>query len=184
MEATNLDVRFMNKLDTLEQAEKSACNNYFTKRDAIKRVLDVLREKRVLKRSPFGNANGKVLFVVDFDKTSDPCIATIKKYYEINNLDIYSSYFTQFNKTDSAKLNFGVLKKELEIIKPHRVIFITDVEMPPIEGSVSMPRRELEEILKYAKIKDEATDEQKIAIARYKKKLNSVMEFAILGKNN
>lgn len=177
-----IDVRFMNKLDTMEQSEKTACYNYFTKRDAVKRVLDVLREKKVLKRSPFGNANGKVLFVVDFDKTNDPCIEIIKKYYEINNLDIYSSYFTQFNKTDSAKLNFGVLKKELEIIKPQRVIFITDIEMPNIEGSVSIPRRELEEILKYGKIKDSATDEQKIAVARYKKKLHKVMEFAILGR--
>lgn len=178
----NLDVRFMNKLNTLEHSEKVACNNYFTKAEAIEKILEVLRTKNVLKRTPFGNPNAKVLFVVDFDKTNEPCIEIIKKYYQVNNLDIYSSYFTQFNKTDSPKLNFGIIKKELEIIQPHRVIFITDVQMPEIEGSMSLSRSELEEVLGYSKIKDIATPEQTERAKLAKKKLHDTMVFAIMGK--
>lgn len=179
---TDLDVRFMNKLDTLDKTEKAICNNYFTKKEAIDKVLDVLRNNNLIKKSPFGNSNAKIFFVIDFDKTNDRCIELIKKYYEANKLDIYSSYFTPFSKTDNAKINFSVLSKELEILKPTRVLFITDNVMPEMEGSVSMLRSELETLLNYGKIKSELNEEQESERVRCLNKLHKLMEFAMVGK--
>lgn len=177
-----LDVRFMNKLNTLDKTEKAICSNYFTKREAVDKVLDVLREKNLIKRNPFGNANAKIFFVIDFDKTNDRCIELIKKYYEANKMDIYSTYFTPFSKTDNPKINFAVLSKELEILNPSRVLFITDNPMPEIEGSMSMLRSELETVLDYGKIRDKLSEEQEAERIRCRNKLHKLMEFAMIGK--
>lgn len=178
----DMDVRFMNKLDTLDKTEKAICNNYFTKKEAIDKVLDVLRSKNLIKKSPFGNSNAKIFFVIDFDKTNDRCIELIKKYYEANKLDIYSTYFTPFSKTDNPKINFSVLSKELEILNPSRVVFITDNPMPEMEGSMSMLRSELETVLNYGKIKNELSEEQEAERIRCRDKLHKLMEFAMIGK--
>ena len=178
----NTEMKFEQKLNEMDQVERAACYNYFTKRDAINKVLDVVRGKELLKRSPFGNANAKIVFVVDFDKTNDPCIEVIKRYFSANSIDPYLSYFTQFSKTEDVKVDFALLKKELEIIQPHRVVFITDTQMPQIDGSMSMTRTELEVVLNYGKIKDNATQEQTDNFISCRSKLNSVMQFAIVGR--
>lgn len=174
--------KFEQRLNEMSQVERAACHNYFTKRDAINKVLDVVRNKNMLKRNPFGNANAKILFVIDFDKTNDPCIEIIKKYFNVNNADPYMSYFTQFTKTDDNNVNFALLKKELEIVQPNRVVFITDMPMPEMEGAKSMTRQELEVVLNYAKIKDNATQEQQSQFQSVRTKLNALMQFAILGR--
>ena len=181
MELT-INERFKEKINTMDKVDRAVCHNYFTKDEAIESVLNVIRSKGLLERSGFGNPNGKVVFVVDFDKTNEPCINLIKKYYEVNNLDIYSSYLTQFSKTQRASLNFGILKKELEIIQPARVIFITDVNIPDIDGSVKMSRTDLETMLGYGKIKNSnVNNDNTNNILAIKEYFHKVMEFAILG---
>lgn len=181
MELTVND-RFKEKINSMDKVDKAICNNYFTKSEAIESVLNIVRAKGLLKRSGFGNPNGKVVFVIDFDKLNEPCINLIKKYYEVNNLDIYSSYLTQFNKTQTASLNFGILKKELEIIQPARVIFITDVDIPNIEGSVKVSRTGLETMLGCGKIENSnVNNDSNNNILAIKEYFHKVMEFAILG---
>lgn len=176
------NAKYEEVLNGLNQNERAACHNYFTKREAINKVLDVVRAKNILKRSPFGNANAKTFFVVDFDKTNDPCIEIIKRYFSANKIDPYLSYFTQFTKTEDTNVNFALLKKELEIVQPHRVVFITDTAMPEIEGSKSMTRAELETVLRYGKIKDSATESETKAFSENRVKLNALMQFAIMGR--
>lgn len=177
-----MDKEFKERLQSMNDIDKSICNNYFVKREAIDKILNVLRKNELIKREPFGNANSKVCFVVDFEKTNDKSIEIIKKYYEANNLDVYNSYFTPFEKTDNVNINIATLEKELAIIKPERVVFITNTSMPKVQGSMQITMSELDIVLKYGKIKDNATPTQKDEYTQAKAKLHKIMEFAILGR--
>lgn len=182
-----LNDKFFDKVKELDHMDKVIFNNYFLKRESIDNLFDILRSKDMLKRESFGNVNAKIMFVIDFDKTNDKCIDIIKKYYKVNNIDFYSSYFTSLDKTNNMKINKNLLIKELGILKPNRLILITDENLDFIANDlkyITMKRSDLDFFLNFSSIKDTATETQNIKRKECLDKLNKVMEFAILGKMN
>ena len=137
--------KFNNKINNLKEHNKRLSYNYFTKFETINNLLNIVIKKKELIRGSFGNYNAKTVFVVNFDKTSDKVIDLIKKYYNSNNLDFYSLYITPINKFEDRELDLKVLKKEIQIINPNRVIVLGDeIEF---ENGISYSREMLDELL-------------------------------------
>ena len=111
-----------NKINNLKGDDRVYANNYFLKRSLLDSLFDKVRSK--LKVDSFGNANAKVVFVLDFKRTSDKPIWIIKEFFNKNGFSPYNAYFTQINKTESNELNLAILQKELDIISPNRVVII------------------------------------------------------------
>lgn len=120
-EAKNMDDKMKEKLNSINEEEKVAAEQYFTKRHAIESLFDVIRNKFKFKE-PFGNYNSKVIIVVDFDKMDDKIIKLIKRFYEINAKDFFDIYITPYNKTGHKAIDDKLLEKEVEFIKPDRII--------------------------------------------------------------
>ncbi len=112
---------YENKLNNLSENNKALASNYFTKAEMLEKLFGVVRSKFEFK-SPFGNFNSKVVVVLDYDKLDDKAIKLIKKFYELNGQEFNNIYLTPYHKTMNDAINAKLLSKELEIIKPDRVI--------------------------------------------------------------
>jgi hypothetical protein len=112
---------YENKLNNLSEDNKNLASNYFTKAEMLEKLFGVVRSKFEFK-SPFGNFNSKVVVVFDYDKLDGNIIKLIKKFYELNGQDFNNIYLTPYHKTINDAINAKLLSKELEIIKPDRVI--------------------------------------------------------------
>lgn len=112
---------YENKLNNLNEQNKNLANNYFTKSEMLDKLFGVVRSKFEFKNS-FGNFNSNVVVVFDYDKLDDRIIKLIKKFYELNGQEFNNIYLTPYHKTINDAINTKLLSKELEIIKPDRVI--------------------------------------------------------------
>lgn len=118
----------------LKGDDNAYANNYFIKKGFLETLYSQVRDK--VKVEPFGNANSKIMFAVDFESSSDNIISLIKVYFERNGVTTYNAYFTQVNKSGSEKLDEVVLAKEIEIIQPNRIVIISDKEFDFVPNTV------------------------------------------------
>lgn len=167
--------KFEDKISSLTNIDKIVSMNYFTKFEAYTKLLEIVVDKKPLVRNSFGNYSSKVVFVVEFDNTNDPIIDLIKKYYNSNNRNFYSIYITPLSKFEDNVLDIKILSKELEIIKPKKIISL-GIDIP--KSNKSLSKSDLYEILQYLKDKsNKDTENFKIA----KNNLLDCMNFAMNG---
>lgn len=166
---------FEDKISTLNNTDKIISMNYFTKFEDYTKLLEIVLEKKPLIRNSFGNYNAKTVFVVEFDNTNDPIIDLIKKYYNKNNRNFYSIYITPLSKFEDNVFDMKILTKELEIIKPKKIISL-GVELQ--KASKSLSKDDLDAIKLYLKDKsNENTSNFEIA----KNNLINCIAFAMNG---
>lgn len=164
-----------NKVNNLQGNDKAYANNYFIKRSMLDNLFDKVRSH--LKRESFGNANAKILFVIDFDSTGDNQLWLIKEIFKLNGYSPYNVYFTPINKTNNKELDKTILNKELEIIQPHRVIVINDQDLDiQAKNKRFYDRQELDRFVNRKELNIPKEESDKM-LANF----SQVMEYAILG---
>lgn len=171
-----MESKFNDKINSLTNIEKIISMNYFTKFEAITKLFEIVLSKKCIIRNSFGNYNAKVVIVVNFDNTNDPIIDLIKKYYDKNNRNFYSLYITPLAKFEDESIDMKILLKELEIIKPKKIISF-GINLP--QSSISLSENDLNEIKKYLKDK---SNENTISFKNAKVNLINCIRFAMNGK--
>lgn len=168
----------------LSETEKEKYNKYFSKELIINKMLDVVRLKYETVAVPFGNFNSDSVIIVNFDTINDKVLSLINKYYSVNSKKIeknfFSFYYTQLNKTPSDKINRMFLFKELEAIKPKRIIFLGVEPLDFIDNSIEvkhLTKEKLETFLKYQNA-EESKDNEQYELA--KKEFVDCLNYAIL----
>lgn len=172
--------KYKEKLDSLDDISRRSCYNYFTKSETIESLLDIIRAKMDVCLEPYGNFNARVVYIVDFNKTNDPILELIKKFYSLNNSDFYSLYFTPYNKTKVDAINQKILAKELEVIQPNRVIILGDFAPNTPASVMSLSCKELD-ILLSCMADESVAKENEAAFNDVKEKFKSIIKFSIYG---
>lgn len=168
--------KFNEKVNSLNNVDKIISMNYFNKFEAVTKLLEIVLSKKAIVRNSFGNYNAKVVIVVDFNNTSDPIINLLKNYYEKNNRNFYSLYITPIAKFEDETIDMKILLKELEIIKPRKIICLG---MELKQASISLSEEDLNEIKKYLENKsNKGTTEFKNA----RTNLVNCIQFAMTGR--
>lgn len=168
---------YENKLNNLEPSDKALANDYFTKAAILDKLFGVVRGKFEFK-NPFGNFNSKVIVVLDYNKLDDKVIKLIKKFYEINGQDFNNIYVTPYHKTMNEQINNKLLCKELEIIKPDRVLGLGIDNVNLGSESFNMNKSDFDFF------NDCLGDAEKIKLDRYKAIkiiFSEIMKYAITG---
>lgn len=177
-EAKSMDNKMQEKLNSINEEERIAAEQYFTKRQAIESLFDVIRNKFKFKE-PFGNYNSKVIIVVDFNKMDDKIIKLIKRFYEINSKEFFDIYLTPYDKTGHKAIDDKLLEKEIEFIKPDRIISLGYDGLNLGSESMSMSKADYDYFLSCVGNKDLITSDD------YKAKklvFSSLMKFIITGE--
>ena len=149
---------------------------FFSNEEIINNMLDVVRKKYDITKESFGDFAPEVIYIYDFEKTSDYGFKLIKEFYEVNNRSIYNGvYVTSYNKTNNKALNDNILKKEISILKPERVINISDFK---IHGSTVFTLNPCDlkkvSLFKYEKTKEDGFEDSK-------KNVVAAIKYGILG---
>lgn len=172
-------MNYEEKLNTLTNEEKKKFEIYSKKQTLINMLYDKVFKKIKSEFFPFGNCNSNVLYVIDFKSTNDEFMEIIKQFYKNNNLDFYSCYYTSYNKTPKKELNDIILNKEIEIIKPNKIIFF-GVDDYKYNGKINNMRALLDDmniILKGYK-DEEYKKENKELYQKTRAKIINIFKFA------
>lgn len=166
---------FKEKISSLDNSNKILSMNYFNKFDSYTNLLNIVLSKKNIVRNSFGNYNAKIVYIVEFDNTNDPIIDLLKKYYSKNNRNFYSVYLTPLSKFENRELDMKILIKELEIIKPRKIISL-GVDFP--KASKTLSEDDLKEIKKYL---EDKSNKNTIEFEKAKNNITDCINFAMNG---
>lgn len=171
--------KFLEKVNSLDDNSRKLSYNFFTKQKAITGMLDMVMEKKKIVRNHIGNYNAKVCFVVNFDTTNDKIIDIIKKFYAQNNANFYSLYITSIDKFNERVLDLSILKKEIEILSPKRVIILGDDVALDID-SISLNKEDLDILITCLNDKEQIVNYP--SYENVKNQFINCIKFALFGK--
>lgn len=166
---------FDNKIKSLNNSNKILSMNYFRKFELYSKLLEIVLSKKSIIRNSFGNYNAKIVYIVEFDNTNDPIIDLLKKYYSKNNRNFYSLYITPLSKFEDKELDMKILTKELEIIKPKKIIAF-GIDYP--KASMVLSNDDLKEIKKYL---DDKSNKDTVEFKKAKDNIINCINFAMNG---
>jgi len=123
-----LDIIMMNneeKLKSLHIVNKKIKNRYFANGEIIQKIFDAVRKNFILKDSLFGNYAADTIIAINLNESKLSIIEErIKEFYDRNGADFYDIYLTLYEKTNDDRINKTLLQKEIEIIKPRKIIYL------------------------------------------------------------
>lgn len=144
-----MEEEMLEKLESLEPELRNQAELFFTRQSLLDNVYDLVRRKYAMQITHFGSPNSKVIFFVDFENTNDDVLMLMKAFFDQNKLDFYSSIFVNVNKTDNKAMNEKIILKELEIIRPKRVVCLGDfdIKIPDTISYKSISNKDLKNII-------------------------------------
>lgn len=100
-------------------------NEYFVKGEIIQKIFNAVRKNFILNDSLFSNYASDVMIIINCSMDMvDIITAKIKEFYDENNADFYDIYLTTYEKTINEKINESLLRKEIEIINPNKILYL------------------------------------------------------------
>lgn len=169
---------YTEKIESLNEQDRILAKEYFTKAEMLEKLFGVVRSKFDFK-NPFGNFNSHVVVVFDYNKLDDKIIKLIKKFYELNGQEFLDIYITPYHKTTNDAINNKLLIKELEIMRPDRVISLGHDISNLCSESMSMNESDFKFYLECLE------DKSKMTLEEYKgvrSSFSNLMKFIIKGE--
>lgn len=115
--------KYEENLGSLCIGNKEFKGKYFTNGEIIQKIFDVVRRHFVLNDSLFGNYASHTMIIINSSK-ANIIVEKIKDFYDENNEDFYDIYLTTYEKTVNKQINETLLQKEVQIIKPSKVLYL------------------------------------------------------------
>lgn len=119
----------MNKYEensnSLHIANKEIKDKYFANGEIIEKIFDAVRKNFMLNDSLFSNYASDTMIIINCSTDMTEILTEkIQEFYDDNNEDFYDIYLTIYAKTINEKINQTLLQKEIEIIKPSKVLYL------------------------------------------------------------
>lgn len=113
-----------NRVNELDDQNAAVAKKYFTNGDILQKIFDVVRKNFDI-IEPMGNYDSDIVILINDDLSlNNNVIKIIKKFYDVNNRNMYDTYITSYSKTSNDKINTTLVQKEISILKPRRVIYL------------------------------------------------------------
>lgn len=112
------------KMNELDKENADIAKKYFSNGTVLQQMFDVVRKKLEISE-PMGNYDSDIMIFIDDDLSlNNEVINMIKKFYDVNNKNMYDVYITSVHKTSNDKINSALAQKEIQILKPKRIIYL------------------------------------------------------------
>ncbi|WP_459482588.1 hypothetical protein [Clostridium saccharoperbutylacetonicum] len=111
--------------NSLHIVNKGIEDKYFANGEIIQKIFDVVRKNFILKDSLFGNYAADTIIAINLNESKLSIIEErVKEFYDRNGADFYDIYLTLYEKTNDDMINNKLLEKEIQIIKPRKIIYL------------------------------------------------------------